>query len=384
MRPANNKIKINPKLIEWAVVTSGLDTAQLAKKLKIHEETLLKWIKGKDFPTFKELEALASYTKRPLAAFFLPSPPKEKSLPKDYRVIYKKPGKFSPTTLWTIREARRLQEIGKILLENLGLTTKPNIEFVTLNTNAEEIALEYRNLFQINEELQKKWRNAYEAFNYFKKEIEKLNIFVFQFSMPIEDARGFTLTDEEPFVIVINSKESIEARLFTLLHEFAHALLNDLQIDLPENSLLSSKVTNEVNDVNRIEKWCNEFASELLFPRSIAKRVFKENIETILKDDTLKRLSKTYKISKTMLLYKALKLGYIGRKEYEEKTKNIKSYKGGGFQTAHKKCINEKGEKFIQLVDSNLENGNISFTDALDYLRVKAEHYEKIIQSIKG
>jgi homoserine acetyltransferase len=85
-----------------------------------------------------------------------------------------------------------------------------------------------------------------------------------------------------------------------------------------------------------------------------------------------------------MLLYKALKLGYIGRKEYEEKTKNIKSYEGSGFQTAHKKCINEKGEKFIQLVDSNLENGNISFTDALDYLRVKAEQYEKIIQSIKG
>jgi len=55
-----------------------------------------------------------------------------------------------------------------------------------------------------------------------------MNILVFQFSMPIEDARGFALTDMNPNVIVVNSKDSIEARLFSLMLEFGHILLGEL------------------------------------------------------------------------------------------------------------------------------------------------------------
>ena len=44
--------------------------------------------------------------------------------------------------------------------------------------------------------------------------------------MPVDDARGFSLTDGEPYVIVVNSADADRARLFTLFHEYAHILLN--------------------------------------------------------------------------------------------------------------------------------------------------------------
>ena len=62
--------------------------------------------------------------------------------------------------------------------------------------------------------------------------------------MPIEDARGFALADANPKIIVVNSKDQIEARIFTLLHEFAHILLGETSISIPD-----------LRSNNTIEKW---------------------------------------------------------------------------------------------------------------------------------
>lgn len=373
------EIEVKPEIIKWSIETSGWNIPQLSEKLKVSEEIIQKWIKSEKYPTLRQLEILAKYTKRPLSVFFLPSPPKEKPLPKDYRMLPGREGIFSVETFLAIREVRKLQKIGKILLENLGISIKPNVKPITLDDDPREIAQEYRKVFQVNEEIQKKWKDAYEAFNFLRKEIEKFNIFVFQISMPVEDARGFTLADEEPFVIIVNSKENIEPRLFTLIHELGHALLRESGIDLPEKSLMLP----EKMEFNRIERWCNEFASELLFPQSVAERVFKENKPILFEKETLRKLSKTYKISKTMLLYNTVKLGYLNKEKYEEIVKKIKFYEQKGFIQPERRCVTEKGEKFVFLVESNLEKGNITFDQALEYLGVKVRHYEKILQSIK-
>jgi len=244
------EVEVNPEIIKWAIETSGWKIEELGKRLKVSEENIKAWLIGEKNPTLRQLENLAKYTKRPLSVFFLPTPPKEKPLPKDYRMLPDKEGVFSRETVLAIRLARRLQKIAKSLLENLGISTKPNVRHVNIEDNPLEIAREYRKNFGIDEEVQKRWRDAYEVFNFLRKEIENLNIFVFQISMPVEDARGFTLADEEPFVIVINSKEKIEPRVFTLIHEFGHVLLRESGIDLPEESLaLSEKIK-----INQIEK----------------------------------------------------------------------------------------------------------------------------------
>ena len=54
-----------------------------------------KWIEGADKPTVKQLKLISWKTKRPLALFFSDKIPKEKPLPKDYRLNPEKEGKFN-------------------------------------------------------------------------------------------------------------------------------------------------------------------------------------------------------------------------------------------------------------------------------------------------
>lgn len=376
--------EVEPDVMKWVISSSGYTVAELSKKLNSSENTIKGWLEGEKKPTIKELEYLAKCLKRPLAAFFLPKPPEDKILPKDYRMLPGKEGKFDPKTLLAIRTARRLQKISKELAENLDNELKQNIFSVNLTDNPKKIAESYRNIFQITEETQKKWKTPQDAFEMLREFIEKRNILVFQIPMPMEDARGFASSDDTPCVIVVNSKEvQIEARLFTLMHEFAHILLNKSGIDMPENSLL-------VNDVDKVEKWCNEFASEFLLPEKTAIEIFTKNKRALTATETLNALKKEYKVSKLMLLYNMRKLNYITDtqvKEVSERYKQIqkeseKTKKKSGGPAPDVRCLSEKGKKFVSLVSKNLGKNFITERDALDYLSIKSTQYNKILSKI--
>ncbi len=381
------EVDVEHEVIKWLVDSSGYTTEKLSEQFGTGgENTIKEWIEGKKKPTEKQLEYLAKYLKRPLAAFFLPKPPEEKPRPKDYRMLPGKEGKFDPKTLLAIRTARRLQKISKELAENLDNEIKQNIFSADLTDNPKKIAERYRNIFQITDETQKNWKTPRDAFKMLRESIEKRNILVFQIPMPMEDARGFALSDDTPCVIVVNSKEDlIEARLFTLMHEFAHILLNKSGIDIPENSLFIR------NNQNEVEKWCNEFASEFLLPEKTAMEIFTKNKRTLTASETLNTLKKRYKVSKFMLLYNMRKLSYItdiqvdevvGRyKPVQKESKKTKRKPGGPAPDV--RCLSEKGKKFISLVSKNLDKNFITERDALDYLSIKSTQYNKILSKIR-
>jgi hypothetical protein len=62
----------------------------------------------------------------------------------------------------------------------------------------------------------------YQALRRWRGAVESRNVFVLQLSMPVDDARGCSLTDQEPFMIVVSSSDAVQARIFTLFHEYAH------------------------------------------------------------------------------------------------------------------------------------------------------------------
>ena len=375
------EVEINPQVIKWAINTSGWSIKELSQKSIASENTIKKWIKGEKYPTFRQLENLSKYLKRPVAVFLLPNPPEEKPLPTDHRTL---PGnrknKFDKKTILAIRAARRLQRISKELGGNLNQSIEPKISSFNLSENPEGIAKVYRSKFQITEEVQKNWKSPYEAFNTLRELIENLNILVFQLPMPMEDARGFALTDDIPSVIVVNSKDKIEARIFTLIHEFGHILLDESGIDMPDEYSLFISTT------DKIEKWCNDFASAFLLPTPVAIRLFEQYRDSLTKRDTLHKLSADYKVSKGMLLYNMKKLNYITKTQYEQKLDEtrrtpIKKSKGG--LPPYKKCISQKGRKTISLVTTNLRKGFITTPDALDYLSIKHKQFDKLISEIE-
>jgi len=370
------KLGANSEIIEWVIKTSGWEIDEILKKLEISRNTYEKWIKGLDKPTLKQLELISWKTKRPLAIFFLDKIPQEKPTPKDFRLNPRQEGKFDKRTIFAIRKARKLQSILKDFGENnIGEIIK-SLK-VNINTSPKEVASKLRDEFGIKEELQRKTKDSYKFFKILREKLEKEKIFNFQFSMPLEDARGFTLSDELPRVVVVNSKDIIEARIFTLIHELGHALLEDTEISIPN-----------FVDLNKHEKWCNEFASSFLLPQEMAKIIFKENDKNLVEYNTLKTLSRKYKVSKSMLLYNMVKLKFITHLDYEEildkyTKKDYSKIKSGGVGvSAEKKCLSELGTSFVSLVADNIDKKIITYSDALDYLSIKSRNFEKLMNKV--
>jgi Zn-dependent peptidase ImmA (M78 family) len=365
--------------MKWAVESSGWTTDEISRRLEISPNTLSGWLSGKINPTLNQLEALAASIKRPLAAFFLSTPPIEKPLPKDYRMLPGRVGKFDKKTVLAIRRARRLQRVSKELSDNINAATSFTLPKSTLSSSPLALAERYRHEFMFNEEKQKKMRTPYEVFNFLRDVIEEKNIVIFQISMPVDDARGFTLVDDVPAIIVVNSKDAIDARIFTLMHEFGHVLLQESGISMPENALV-------IRDIEKVEKWCNDFASAFLLPEAIARNIFNPNKSVITETETLNNFSRTYKLSKAMLLYNMAKFGYITQKQlttvldrYKPNNVKTKGKKSGGFgKSADRTCMSEKGQKFVSLVISNMEKGFITHSDALNYLSIKSKNLEKV------
>ncbi len=370
------KLDANFKIIEWAIKSSGWEIDEILEKTEISKTVYDKWVNKKDNPTLKQLELISNKTKRPLAIFFLDKIPEEKPKPKDFRLNPKQEGKFNKKTIFAIRKARRLQNILKDFGENnLGdYIKKLNI---SITDSPEKIALELRGKFGINEELQRKTKDSWKFFRFLREKMEEEKIFNFQFSMSLEDARGFALSDELPRVIVVNSKDIIEARIFTLIHELGHIILGDTELSIPNFA-----------DNNKHEKWCNEFASCFLLPPEMAKRIFEENDKKLIEYDTLKYLSKKYKVSKSMLLYNMVKLKFITSLDYEEildkytKKDYAKNKSGGAGVSADKKCLSELGSTFVSLVADNIDKKTITYSDALDYLSIKSSNFQKLMNKI--
>jgi Zn-dependent peptidase ImmA (M78 family)/DNA-binding XRE family transcriptional regulator len=378
-------VNVEPSVLKWLIESSGWTREEIAKRLNTSTQNIEKIESGEKKPSFRQLEELAVIFKRPVASFLLSKPLTEKPKLKDYRMLPDKTNKFDKKTVFVMRHARRLQELSKELSRNVDYETKSKIERVKITDNAEIVAIRFREKFNLTEEKQRKCKTPYELFNYLRDILEDMNIYLFQFSMPVEDARGFVFVDETPTVIVVNTKDNIEARIFSLMHEFGHILLGESVIDLPD-------ATHTFKD--DVEKWCNEFASAFLLPKNIAKSAFETNKTNLTQKETLKYLSNKYKVSKAMLLLNMLKLNYIGRtdydailsrfkKEYSKPTKKDGEEGTGGGIPSEVRCLSEVGNKFVSLVANNYDRNHITYTDALNYLSIKSKSFDKVLSKAK-
>ncbi|MFW6276839.1 MAG: helix-turn-helix domain-containing protein, partial [Bacteroidota bacterium] len=113
----NEIVQIEPKILEWARTRINMSLFEAAEILKKDEETIKKWEQGIAQPTLAQLEKLA-YTayKIPLAVFYLPEPPEESPLKRQFRTIPDNEILSLPYELMlSIKEGQYYQEVLKEL-----------------------------------------------------------------------------------------------------------------------------------------------------------------------------------------------------------------------------------------------------------------------------
>jgi Zn-dependent peptidase ImmA (M78 family)/DNA-binding XRE family transcriptional regulator len=369
------KAPINGEILRWARESIGVAQGKAAKRANVAIDIYKKWESGEDVPSMPRLRKLANLFKRPLPVFFLPHLPKSPPLPKDFRkpaAVIKQP--LGEASLMAVRKARWYQTVAKELMDDLGQAVRsfkiPNLKRVPLANIINDIR-------KLDIDRQMSWGNNWEALKKWRNYLEEQGIFVFQFSMPVEEIRGFSLVlEEHPPVIVISSQDSPNGRIFTLFHEYSHILLEESGLCIPSEVIDKGQ--------HEVEKFCNEFAGNFLVPTHHLKESIKESqfskIQELIPD-----LSKKFIVSQFVILRRLYSEKEVDYKEYQrlfkELQKGVKKVEpaGGNF---YKNQYAEKGKRFISLVVEAESSRKITLSRALDYLGIKTRHYDQIVDML--
>jgi len=397
MSRSSPNVIIAPDVFQWLCGSSGFTASEISKRIDVSERIVRSWCEGEQKPVIPltKVEQLSEMFKRPLATFLLAQPLEEPRLPKDFRRYRDaKPG-YSKELLLVIRKARRIQEIQHELRDNLHLSLQITLKIRTLKDDPEKVAQQERERSGILISGDTSGMSAVRAFDIWREWLESQNISVLKMKLPVDDTRGFSLADGEPYVIVVNSADADRARLFTLFHEYAHLLLN-----LP---VVCNQGDDDLEEYASVERWCNHFAGAFLAPREEVEK--NPIVRQALKSGNYFRaagsIRQHFLISKEAGLMRLLTLKHISssqfiqgrdqlREEYalreakkkEDGQSNEEEEGGFGGISLDRKCVAEKGKRYVSLVMENIQKGHISNSDALDYLDVKLRHLEKFQESI--
>jgi Zn-dependent peptidase ImmA (M78 family) len=378
MAPVSYEAPVNPEVLRWARESLAIDTEWAARVASVTPQRYEKWEFGEELPTISKLRKLANLYKRPLAVFFMPRVPKDPPTPTDFR--FARPienPELSTESRLVMRKALWDQAVAKDMMDDLGDSyVAIGKKAISMDDPIQQVVTKVRKL---DIQKQMSWADNREALREWRHYLEDLGIFVFQYSMPIDEIRGFSLLrDGYPPVIVINSKDTVNGRIFTLFHEYGHYLLNKGGICNPDEIEFRDKKT------NRVEKYCNKFSGNFLIPTKHLKGLI-SRADTSDIFQLIYSLSRSFKVSNFVVL----------RRLYDHKMMNYERYQGvyrklvkqitrttttGG--DYYKNRFAQKGKKFISLVVHAESSNAITTNRALELIGIKLKHYDKIVNML--
>lgn len=388
--PSNtkNKYKMNRKieaivesnLLIWARESIGFEIESAAKKIGIKPEKLKQWEQGDSKPSIAQLKKIANIYKRPLAVFYLPSPPKDFDALHDFRRLAEAPSFYSPELLFLTRV---VQEKREVYLELLEITESDVMEFkpaIQRSTNYAQIATYIRELLKISVDMQFGWKTNYDALNAWKTAIENLGVLVFQSSdVLVEEMRGFAIYQKEYPIIVINAKDSPTGRIFTLLHEFVHLLLKQGGVCNLE----------EIGIDKEDEVFCNLLAASILVPSKILEEqpiVASVSSPKEWADKEISALADKFKVSREVIVRRLLYIHRATKTFYEKKRAEFLEYSNSakakatkkGFLPVANKVVRDFGKPFVQTVLNAYYSDTIGASAVSGYLGVRLKHLQRI------
>ncbi len=378
------EVPIYPTVLKWARETSGTTIEDAATRLGVSASTFARMEKSESSVRLSELRKLAEYFKRPLAAFLLNRPPEEPQPPTDFRVLSRHGSRFARDTRLALRRAGRLQNAAAEIMHSMGEDHSPRVGTARLSDDVRAIAMRERKTLGVDVGTQLRWRDEREAFRGWRTAVERQNVLVFQLHMPIEDARGFSLSDGGPFAIAVSSSDVVHARIFTLFHEYAHLLLRSPGVCNPKTQTGTSLSKMPV------ERWCNQFAAALLVPeetlRDLLQRKFADDFPSNLWE-AIRVSSRAFRVSEQMAVWRLFDLALITKTEFREMMGRLQrarraKKKGFGQFSASAKCFSENGRYFTSLVLEARGRNAISYADVADYLSLKLKHLPEVRSSL--
>lgn len=316
-------VGIRPEILRWARDSVGLSIAEVATMLKRQPEEIEAWESGAEAPTYPQLEKLAyQLYKRPLAVFFLPSPPAETLPQREFRTLPDADMQtLSRDTYLHIRKAHAFQLALHELFDNRNPVERCIWKSVTLSPaqNIINQAEHIRGFLGITLEKQIAWKTDEQALKVWRKSVEDAGVFVFKAAFKQKDISGFCLMHEYLPIIYLNNSTTKTRQIFSLLHELAHLLFSVNGLSKFDKSYIERLPKTE----KQIEQFCNAIAAEVLIPgKDFAQQanLFPADIEQAT-EAQFSDLANRYGVSREAVLRRFLDQKRVSKTFYESKAK---------------------------------------------------------------
>ncbi len=381
-----NNIQVNPQVLKWARKTAHLSIDDVPKSL-ISPAKLERIEKGDELPTFNQLQKLARKYDRPLYLLL------ETEIPEDnYQTIpfFRKENKTdynSPLALF-LRDIQKKQDWARNYLIGEGYPELDFIGSISIKNKKKEVAVKIKERLNFPSSENFSYSQRIDFFKTLKESLEANNIFVSitgsdksNRAIDLEQAQGFAISDcFAPFVFV-NTKNTTNAKIFTLVHEVVHLFLNETGISEDVIRFRKSQCHED-----EIENFCNEVAAEILMPEKQFLDFFKSLKGSLeIKIEELSKIFLVSQLSACVRLWRLKEIDsenfnstFISLKEkvdiYLTEDKKRKEDKSGGNYYASMRSKN--GVLLSSLVFYAYKEGKILATDISNILKIKTNNFD--------
>lgn len=383
-------VNIKPEIIKWARESVRLSIPIAAKKLGVSENRLLEWESGEKSPTYTQLKNMARVYKRPVAVFYLQSPPKDFDALKEFRRKLDDAGIQIPYELAVSLDRVRAQQDVVLELHELDERPIPQTDkIIDTNIEAEEAGTTLRKWLGLNSSNQRRWSRSEELTARLSELIERKGILVTQIQrVPVSVMRGCALSDHPIPAIVVNGADSHSAKAFTLLHELVHILLR-----ISDGDRILPVTRDSWRRDDQVERYCNTVAAAALVPASdllelvvSRSRVSSSTPWTV---DQLLQVARNFGCSPEVVMLRLISLHKANwdnyqslRDEFTRLPVKVESSTDQKSPLYYPLKARDLGKLYIGEVISAYRRSDITMSEVSDYLDIKINNLPRLLQQI--
>ena len=202
----------------------------------------------------------------------------------------------------------------------------------------------------------------------------KLGVLIFETEgVLLEEMRALCIFHEKIPIILLNGKDSVNGRIFSLFHELTHLLLGESAICGDDEN------TQE-------EIFCNAVAGEFLVPEHDLN-ISINGVTDLLSYNSLKKLYNSYGVSEHVILRRLLDANKISRKDYishinsYEESFSKSSGSGGNYLN---NMIKYNGKAYYSVILDAYEVGIINSLEFSKFTDLGKKQIPKLQESFYG
>ncbi len=287
------RVNVVPAVVSWAL-DAAADPSSLRQRFAIDQ-----WLSRQKEPTLKQLQGFARAAGIPFGYLLLPEPPQWTLPIPDFREGFTGRDTPSADLIAVINQSQRRQAWYREYALGMGAVPLPFVGSARGRDPLETAATIRAALRFEVQHRRGTWADTRKALLQGFESLGGLTVATSMVEnnthrlLNADEFRGFTLIDDIAPLVFVNTGQTLNGQLFTLIHECAHVWHGSAGLG-NEDAGSSPRSTTE--------RWCNAVASEVLVPRDELEARHRRLVDVGL-TDALDQLAAQFRCGTLVVLH---------------------------------------------------------------------------------